>query len=258
VAQLAAAYRQFGLEPYWSEGTRQPVREAETTAEPAAARAAPANLRTATQLIGLTVRDSSHQEVGEIRDFVLDLKSGRILYAVLAQGGILGVADKLYPIPPLALSFADAGKSLALNTTRDQLGRAPQFTGENPPSVKDPKWAADVYAYYHAPMYWRTPPAEMNKGATELMRQPVREPEAKPAQVGRAPAASPLATAIMDAFQADPVLAPVADRIQIIDAGGVVTLMGEVNTAEQKETAARVANIAAGVTQVENQITVRQ
>ncbi|MBI5383151.1 MAG: PRC-barrel domain-containing protein [Verrucomicrobia bacterium] len=259
VAQFVASYRQFGQEPYWSQGgTRQAVREAEPSAAPAVASAAPSNVRKATQIIGFTVRDSAQQELGEIRDLVLDLKSGHILYAVLAQGGILGVGDKLYPIPPQALSFADTGKALVLNMSRDQLERAPQFTKENWPGLSDPKWASDVYTYYHAPMYWLPAHMEKDKGATELMRQPVREAEDKPAKVETAPATSPLASKIVEALKADSALASVAESIEITAEGSVVTLKGTVDTEEQKEAVVKAAKNTDGVTEVDDQITVRK
>jgi sporulation protein YlmC with PRC-barrel domain len=255
VAQLAAAYRQFGQEPYWLGGTRQAVRE---TDQPAGHAQTPSNVKKATQLIGMTVRDSSQQDLGEIRDLVLDLHSGHVLYAVLAQGGILGVNDKLHPIPPQTFGFSDNGKALTLNATREQLERAPQFTKASWPALSDPKWASDVYTYHHAPMYWRPPHADMTKGATELMRQPVREAEGKPAIQEPTPALSSLSSQFMAAIKADEVLASVADRIQITEEGGTVTLTGEVDSQAQKDAAAKAAKNLAGVTHVDNQITVRE
>lgn len=255
MTQLVVSYRHFGQEPYWSGGTRQAVRESDT---PAGQAAAPSNLKKATQIVGLTVRDSSQQELGEIRDLVLDLNSGHVLYAVLAKGGILGVNDKLHPIPPQAFSFSDDGKVLISNTTRDQLERAPQFAPASWPALSNPKWASDVYTYYHAPMYWVPPHAEMTKGATELMRQPVRETEGQPAILEPTPTTASLSSQFRAAIKANEVLAPAADRIQITEDGGTVTLTGEVDTQEQKDAAAKAAKNLAGVTHVDDQITVRK
>lgn len=257
VGQLVVSYRQFAQEPYWSAGgTRQAVRENEKAAGNPAASPAPSNLKKSSQMIGSTARDPSQQELGEICDFVLDLKSGRVLYAVLAQGGILGVGDKLYPIPPQAFGVSEAGKALVLNTTREQLARAPQFTKDSWPVLSDPKWASDVYIYYHAPMYWLPPRPEMNKGATELMRQPVRQAEEKAAHLGTT--ASPLAGKVMEAIKADSALAPLTSQIQITEEGSQVTLSGVVGTDQQKEALAKVVKNTPGVTQVEDQVTVRK
>jgi sporulation protein YlmC with PRC-barrel domain len=256
--QLAAAYRQFGQEPYWSAGgTRQPVREADEARESPAVGASSLNLTKATQLIHSTVRDSAQQELGEVHDFVLDLKAGRLLYIVLGQGGILGVGEKLYPIPPTAFTVSDAGKAVVLNTTREQLDRAPQFTKDTWPGLNDPKWASDVYAYYHAPMYWQPGHFDPGKGATELMRQPVRQADDRaPGKTDAAPSSSGLAGKIMDALRADESLASVADRIQIVEDKGDVTLTGQVKTEEQKTTAEKVARNTIGVASVVNRITV--
>lgn len=257
VGQVVAAYRQFGQEPYWQvDSTRQLVREGDKSAEQPTRSTAPSNLEKASQIIGRTVHDGSQQELGEVRDFVLDLKSGRILYAVLAQGGILGVGDKLYPIPPQAFTVSDKG--LALNTTREQLERAPQFTRESWPSVNDLKWASDVYTYYHAPMYWLSGHSEMNRMAPDLMRQPVRQAEGKDAKLEPAPAAAPLKGKILEALKANDALALLADRIQITEDGGHVILKGEVDTQEQKESIVKTVKDTAGVAQVEDRITVRK
>ena len=38
-------------------------------------------------------------EVGKIKDFVVDTKTGRIAYAALDFGGFLGIGDKLFAVP---------------------------------------------------------------------------------------------------------------------------------------------------------------
>jgi osmotically-inducible protein OsmY len=97
----------------------------------------------------------------------------------------------------------------------------------------------------------------MSKGATELMRQPVREAEDKPAKAETAPAGDSLANKILETLKADSALATVAERIQIAEEGSVVTLSGQVDTQEPKEAIVKVAKETAGVTQVEDLITIK-
>ena len=52
------------------------------------------------KLIGKQVRSSDGQKVGKIEDIVFDLESGRVLYAVVGSGGVLGAGEKKIPVPP--------------------------------------------------------------------------------------------------------------------------------------------------------------
>jgi hypothetical protein len=257
LAQLASAYRQFGLEPYWMAGGTRQVPETPGAGAGAVAGATPANLRKATQIIGMTVHDSSDRALGEIRDLVLDLRWGRVLYAVLGRGGLLDGDEVAFLIPPQTFIFNDNLKSAILSAPRDRLEHAPHFTKGHWPNLSDPLGAAEVYIYYHAPAYWLPVHAEPHDGTADRMRQPVRETDDQSAQRETAPALT-LVGKVTLALLVDPVLARLADAIQITEEGGVVTLQGEVDTAEQKEAVASASRTAVGTTQVQDQITVRK
>src|SRR5438105_1016716 len=48
------------------------------------------NLERVNKLIGKDVMSSDNQKIGKIDNLILDLESGRVLYAVVGSGGILG------------------------------------------------------------------------------------------------------------------------------------------------------------------------
>jgi sporulation protein YlmC with PRC-barrel domain len=50
-------------------------------------------------LSGDNVVSPEGESLGEIKDFMVDMDEGRIAYAVLSFGGILGFGDKLFAIP---------------------------------------------------------------------------------------------------------------------------------------------------------------
>src|SRR5438132_1626221 len=60
----------------------------------------------ASRLIGLKVENRDGEEIGKLRDFALDMRTGRIKYAIVASGGFLGVQAKLRAVPPHLLSAA--------------------------------------------------------------------------------------------------------------------------------------------------------
>jgi hypothetical protein len=44
-----------------------------------------------------------NENVGSIREIMIDVPSGRVAYAVLSVGGFLGMGDRLFAIPWEAL-----------------------------------------------------------------------------------------------------------------------------------------------------------
>ena len=53
----------------------------------------------ASTLDGNKVMSSDGEHVGKISDIMLDIRGGRIAYAVLSTGGFLGMGDTLHAIP---------------------------------------------------------------------------------------------------------------------------------------------------------------
>ncbi len=51
------------------------------------------------------VISSDGEDIGKIKDIMLDVGSGRIAYVVLSSGGFLGIGDKLLAIPWHALTL---------------------------------------------------------------------------------------------------------------------------------------------------------
>jgi sporulation protein YlmC with PRC-barrel domain len=58
----------------------------------------------AATLEGDAVVNSQVDELGKVSDIMIDVRSGRIAYAVLSFGGVLGVGGKLFAIPWGALT----------------------------------------------------------------------------------------------------------------------------------------------------------
>lgn len=98
----------------------------------------------ASSLIGMEVINPQHQQLGEIKDLVVDMPSGKISYAVLSVGGFLGIGEKLIAVPPSAFSPAPAGQEgkLVLNADKSKIEAAPGFPKTNWPDVSNPSWGA--------------------------------------------------------------------------------------------------------------------
>ena len=114
----------------------------------------PAVMAAAT-LTGETVISPAGDELGKIEAIMLDVRAGRIAYAVLSFGGFLGVGEKLFAIPWSALTLDTRAKNFMLDVSKQKLERAPGFDKDHWPSMADPRWAAELHGYYDVVPYWR-------------------------------------------------------------------------------------------------------
>jgi len=102
----------------------------------------------ATTLIGDDVRNSAGEDLGKIEDFMIDLDSGRIAYAVLSFGGFLGMGDKLFAIPWQSLEVDLDEKCFRFDVDKETLEKAPGFDKDNWPETQDYEIVTTVYDYY--------------------------------------------------------------------------------------------------------------
>ena len=63
------------------------------------------NFLSASTLKGDRVVNRAGEDLGQVEDFMIDLKNGRIEYAVLSFGGFLGMGNRLFAIPWQALKL---------------------------------------------------------------------------------------------------------------------------------------------------------
>ena len=112
------------------------------------------NLLSARTLAGDKVFNLAEEHLGKIEDFMLDLESGRIAYAVLSFGGVLGIGDKLFAVPPEALMLDERKQCFVLDVDKAMLKDAPGFERNSWPDFADPTFSARVYSYYGHKPYW--------------------------------------------------------------------------------------------------------
>jgi sporulation protein YlmC with PRC-barrel domain len=99
-------------------------------------------------LTGDRVQNRAHEDLGKIDDLMIDLDTGRIAYAVLSFGGILGIGDKLFAIPWDVLSLSQDEHMFILDVPKEKLESAPGFDKDHWPDMADPQWTADISSFY--------------------------------------------------------------------------------------------------------------
>ena len=112
-------------------------------------------LMTARTLAGDRVVNAEGDDLGKITDIMLDVPEGRIAYAVLEFGGVLGLGNKLFAVPWHALTLDTDSKCFILDVEEEELRNAPGFDKDDWPSMADEQWASQVHQYYGQQPYWQ-------------------------------------------------------------------------------------------------------
>ncbi|MGK5024299.1 PRC-barrel domain-containing protein [Janthinobacterium sp. RB2R34] len=99
-------------------------------------------------MIGDDVHNHSDEELGEIKELMLDMRSGQIAYAVLSFGGMLGLGGKLFAVPWEKLTLDTVNKRFLLNLASSQLKDAPGFDHNNWPDMASDAWHQQMEAFY--------------------------------------------------------------------------------------------------------------
>jgi hypothetical protein len=109
------------------------------------------DLMGADTLLGNDVYNLADEKLGTIKEFMIDMASGRITYAVLSYGGFLGLGDRLFAVPWRALILNTKHRRFTLNVDKEVLKDAPGFDKGHWPSMADAVWASDVHKFYGTP-----------------------------------------------------------------------------------------------------------
>jgi sporulation protein YlmC with PRC-barrel domain len=114
------------------------------------------NVERADKLIGKQVRSSDDQKLGKVDNLVLDLESGRVLYAVVGSGGILGAGEKKVAVAPGVFTETQ-GDNLRLNVDKQKFISAPEFTKavDKPAELGKAAFVKDVYSYFGQGLWWQ-------------------------------------------------------------------------------------------------------
>lgn len=93
----------------------------------------------ASKIIGTDVKNPKGENLGGIKDLVLDPESGQVVYAVVSYGGVLGMGSKLFAIPWSVLRWTRDKDYYVLDMDKEALKKAPGFDKKHWPDSSN-KW----------------------------------------------------------------------------------------------------------------------
>lgn len=164
--------------PVFSQTTPSTTMDKKATAT-AKNQAVAARQMRASVLMGKDVRNAQNEDLGDIKDLVIDVTNGRVRYVVLSFGGFLGLGDKLFAYPVRAFKPAADRDELVLTVDKQRLKDAPGFAGSAYPDWNTPDYRTQVDRYFGSTM---APPAGANPRlvrASELLGKDVNGPDGK-------------------------------------------------------------------------------
>lgn len=104
-------------------------------------------------LLGNDVYNLQDDDLGDIKDIMLDMRTGRVSYAVLSFGGFLGMGEKLFAVPWSALKLDTVNKRFTLDVEKERLETAPGFDPDSWPNMADATWEKTIHDYYGTQPY---------------------------------------------------------------------------------------------------------
>ena len=96
-------------------------------------------------LIGNRVCNQKGEDLGVIKEIMLDLRNAKVVYAVLSYGGFLGMGDKPFAVPWNALTVDTKHNCLVLNAENGNFDNAMEFNKDKWPNMTYPSWEEPLH-----------------------------------------------------------------------------------------------------------------
>lgn len=95
---------------------------------------------------GTAVFGRGGERLGSVYNFMVDKVTGRVAYAVMSFGGLLGLGERYHPLPWQALTYDPARGGYVVDLDRAAIEAAPSFAaGEEP--WRDPEHRRNVFGF---------------------------------------------------------------------------------------------------------------
>ena len=103
-------------------------------------------------LIGDHVHNLQNEHLGEIKEIMLDMRTGKIAYAVMSSGGVLGIGEKLFAVPWSALTLDTVNKRFTMDMDKERIADAPGFDTDHWPDMASSQFKDQIHHYYSSGM----------------------------------------------------------------------------------------------------------
>ncbi|MBU2532912.1 MAG: PRC-barrel domain-containing protein [Alphaproteobacteria bacterium] len=106
------------------------------------------------QIRGATVANREGDEIGSIESLMIDMDRGYVAYALISEGGFLGIGENYRPVPIQALSWRQ-GEQFVLPMSNEQLRSMPNLRDNETPTTVRRSHVERLYDSYQTQPYWQ-------------------------------------------------------------------------------------------------------
>jgi hyperosmotically inducible periplasmic protein len=205
----------------------------------------------ASKLIGADLVNSSKESIGEIKDVVFDLESGKVLGVIVSTGGFLGVDDTLSALPVSALAYDAESKSFTTSLTKVQVGKVPQFKSTEWPDLSSASLGTKLRGIRDSIGGDVSAPDNTAKNERDMNEKTIT-----PVDQGNSDSDLKTTKDIRAAIVGTD-LSFNAKNIKIITRDGVITLRGVVESKEEHASVLKIAKEHAGSAPVSDNLEVK-
>jgi sporulation protein YlmC with PRC-barrel domain len=108
----------------------------------------------ASSLIGDAVVNSAGEDLGSLKEIMIDVDEGKIAYGVLQSGDFLGMGGKLFAVPFEAFRIDERNKRLLLDVDAETIQNAQGFDNDRWPDTSDPEFINRTHQHFGYSPYW--------------------------------------------------------------------------------------------------------
>ena len=206
--------------------------------------AAPGELISASRLLGARLFSQANEPLGEIKDIMVDVPLGRIVYLVVAPAA--SPAGDYYVVPPVSVRADAANRALVLQFDRAHFAAGPRFQKDFGSDISFPQLAFAVQQHYRL-----QPVAATGTNNASAVAMAAASAPAAPARSDRELTRAVLAEIVHESNGLE------ALNLMVTSVNGRVTIRGNVRNEKQAKLVIAAAERVAGAGNVEDQMQYR-
>lgn len=112
------------------------------------------SLISAGKVQGTPVYDTEGASLGEVYDVMIHKGTGRIAYALMSFGGILGIGLRYHPLPWNSLKYDTRQAGYVVGISKEVLESGPSVAAGEEPRWSDRDFADQLHAHYQTKPSW--------------------------------------------------------------------------------------------------------
>lgn len=118
--------------------------------------------------LGSKVIGSNGEAIGDINDLLISRRSGRIAFALVGSGGLLGIGERVVAVPFGAFTWRATEQTFGLPTTKEQLSAAPALERSEWKTLAESPRAEVSYRYFNITENSKTEEWRLRSGPSQL------------------------------------------------------------------------------------------